>query len=497
MADQNSMTINLILHKNLKIKNKESALAIAKKLKDMKILNESDNLNIASSNSDFKCSNLENRIKDFEANKVIILASLDGTTEEELNKSVEFIKEFYEKFSHIDLNSFSMIMKPVADKITDQLIRVADSSLVQPWSTLATSKLTDAISKRIQHNYLVDKDQNSDSQNKDQKKYDDLKNKKEPLTDDEKKFMQQYGEFRTIGEQINYNAKDYCIAYSQFEMDYYSRKNDESSNKSGSVDEEAKKMADNVRNGGPAKLSNMKAAAAKYGINLIIVTDKSQVNMDNIPDGAEVVFFNPGENNEIGHVEYFDKNTGKFVDQQSSGYDCFYTSFSSILANNGIEKSPSDLRKETAEHIENNSKSFSMAAEAAKWIQDRHPTEANNLLFNAGLYKDKDGKIRSEDEDLKNFRQSLIDEQEAKTKKSKGNEKKDKEKEKNDQEDKLPENNEQNGERREKGPLRGYPYDKDFKVSFYSVQHLNINVWSVKFFFQLKTLRNFPVLFNL
>ncbi|CAF3904440.1 unnamed protein product, partial [Rotaria sp. Silwood1] len=122
----------------------------------------------------------------------------------------------------VEYDSFSIIIKSVADKITEQLIQVLESQMIQPWSTLAVSHVTSNLSAKIQHHYLVDKDQNSDSQNEDQEKYDELKNKTN-LTEEEKTFMKNYGKYRTFAEQINYNSRDYCIAYTQCEVAYYAK----------------------------------------------------------------------------------------------------------------------------------------------------------------------------------------------------------------------------------------------------------------------------------
>lgn len=43
-----------------------------------------------------------------------------------------------------------------------------------------------------------------------------------------------------------------------------------------------------------------------------------------------------------------------------------------------------DLRNETAQHVESNSKSFDKVRESEHWIRQRHPDAANALLFAAG-----------------------------------------------------------------------------------------------------------------
>lgn len=47
-------------------------------------------------------------------------------------------------------------MKSVTDSITNQMIRVMENNVISPWSSYAMGHLTNAISKRVQNNFLVD-----------------------------------------------------------------------------------------------------------------------------------------------------------------------------------------------------------------------------------------------------------------------------------------------------------------------------------------------------
>ena len=355
LANQNSMAIHLVLHRTQKM-DKDNAQCIVNKLKILHIFDETDNFEISHSNINEDCGKLKMKIDDFvyswRNNKVVILEDLNcksNSLEDDVDKSIRFLQSLYDQFVRIDLDSFSEIIKTVSDKITEQLIRIIDSQMIQPWSTMAVSCITDSFSKRLQDRYLVDKKQNSDSHNEDQKKYDELKTKKD-LTTDEITFIKNYGKYRTFTEQINYNAKDYCIAYSQCEMAYYATKknNPGSSNKNDVGVEQA---ADDIRNGKAANVAIMLATAKISGINLKVVNEKSYVRtQDDIDKGVEVVYVERGENNKIGHA-YYMNNDGQFVDTKSEGYDCFYAALSSILESRGTTKSILELRSEAAQQI--------------------------------------------------------------------------------------------------------------------------------------------------
>jgi len=368
LADRNSMTIGLVLHGSLKI-NKDNAFSIGNMLKKLKIVDEFDNLEVSHSDVSGTSEKLKIKIDAFsyswKTNPKSILLDLNMKSDakkenmksdamRDVTKSIEFVNSFYEKFVTIDLDSFSTIIKSISDQVADQLIRIIDSQLIQPWSTLAVSSVTDSLSKRIQHSSLVNSNQNSDSQNADQEKYEELKNRND-LTQDDVAFMNSYGKFRTFAEQINYNSRDHCIAYSQCEMVYYATKE----NNAGSSHEKVKQTADGVRDGKAANLGVIIATAQKNGINLKVVDDKDYLKtQDDIEKGVEVIYVERGLNNEIGHAYYMNRN-GQFIDAKSEGYDCFFAAFGQILASNGINKSISELRNEAAQQIESNSKNYS------------------------------------------------------------------------------------------------------------------------------------------
>ena len=372
-TDQNTMTITLILHRNLKI-DKERARSIANELRNLEIIDENDNLKLSSyydvSND---CTKLKSKID-----------KLD--TKENQAEVVKFMKSFCDNYMQVEFDTFSIIIKSVADKITDQLIQVIESQLIQPWSTFAVSNLTDSLSKRTQHNHLVNKDQNSNSQNEDQKKYDELKNKTN-LTEDEKIFMKNYGKYRTFTEQINYNAKDYRIAYSQCEIVYYSQQAIlDSKNKDEVIDSKVQKHIDDVKNDRPADLSDMIGLAAANNISIKIVDNPLyEPTEEDVAKGMKIIVHTKGEtNNEgktgIGHYQLKLEN-GNVVNVPSNGNNCGYAVIQKLLQDRGIDISVNDLRDQRAAAIQNNPRQFMKIREVEQWIENRHPQDANRLLF--------------------------------------------------------------------------------------------------------------------
>ena len=381
--DENTLTITMVLTKSLDGISKDTARNISSELRRFNIINESNSLNVELNSSNFEWKNK--------------LSSFKNESKE--NESVfVFLSDFYEKYIEIELDEFGEMIRSISNQITDQIVRIIESQLITPWSTLAVSSVTDAFSKRIQHHFIVNKEENSDSHNEDQKKYDELKKKKESqqkLSEDEKNFMKSYGEYRTIGEQVNYNAKDYSLAYTQCEAAYYAQKEKTSKN----VSKEIKALADEVRDNKPADLAEMFVAANKNGIKIKVVNSKNYQKTDeDIEDGVEIVYVEPGVScgsNEVpvGHAYYMDAN-GSFVDVITKPNDCFYGVLSKILENKGVDKTIENLRNETANAIEKNA-NYAKVLDARKWIYERYPTSANNLLFSAGM-KLENGEIKLE-----------------------------------------------------------------------------------------------------
>lgn len=73
------------------------------------------------------------------------------------------------------------------------------------------------------------------------------------------------------------------------------------------------------------------------------------------------------------------------INLPSQGNNCGYAVFAELTG-----KSVKQLRNETAQGIEANSKNFSNAIEAQSWIQSHYPKEANSLLFKGAMDVDVD-----------------------------------------------------------------------------------------------------------
>lgn len=380
LLDRNSLTITLILHTNLKI-DRETSEIISKKLRTHGIFDQSD------------------QFTDDADEKIDLLITTD--LDDHMINSIRFVKEIYGNFATFELDSLSQIMKNVSDKITDQLVQVMDSQMLQPLSTLLVSKVVDSVSAQIQNYCLVNKDQNSPSQKEDEKKFEELSKKdKDDLTPEEAKFISNFSRFMTFADQINSNSKDFCIAYSQCEMAYYAKQTS-TGQRNDSNESEVKEMSEKIQQGGPANIATMIATAEKNGINLKIVDNINyELTPDDIANNVKVVYVEYGSDNGIGHVQYLDNDTKQFVDTNSTGNDCFFAAFSKILEKEGITKSVSELRTETAQQINANANDFSQVFQAQEWIRSHHPDNSNAILMTVGLHKNlKTGELELDNGD--------------------------------------------------------------------------------------------------
>ncbi len=401
-TDKNTMTVSIILFTQMKI-NSDHAKAIAKKLKSHEIFGNNDEL-LKFEGNDILNRRIQGFTDSWEREDD---EDLTGVAKEDVEKSLNFVRRVYEKFSKIEPSSFSMITKSVTNKIAEQLVRVMNSQLLQPWSTYAVSAVTAKASQRIQH-HLVDQGQNSESHKADQQKYDELSSKEaEDLTKEERAFMTSYGRYRTFAEQISYNRNDYCIAYSQAEMVYYSS----SSSSGSSSDDRVAEAADLVRNGGAADLATMMAAAKAKGINLKVVDSKDYVKTEEEKaNNVQVVFVEYSADDKLpGHAYYMDAGSGKFVEAKTVGLDCFYGALGHILQqqDGGELKSVQELRSETARTIESNGPNYLKAFAAQRWIREENPEAAHRLTFVAGLRRvyeyDDNGKVKLDEHGRKIF----------------------------------------------------------------------------------------------
>jgi hypothetical protein len=328
--------------------------------------------------------------------------SKDNTGECELKNRIEkfkkktdhenvtvFLKDYCDEYLRIDMDAFGMVIKSVFDKITDQVINIIQSQMITPWSTLAVSGITDALSKRIQHYCLVDNSQNTDAQNEEENLYNELKKKQEnneKLSDKEKDFLMNYDPYNTFSKQINANAKEYTIAYTKCEASYYANKK----SRSEIVSEKVKGRADDVEYGkkpaSMAEISQMKdKIKEEYGIDVKIVDDPNYTRtQEDIDTGVEIVYIEKGSKDEnnvdgIGHAMFMDKN-GQLIDIKTDPNDCVYGVFSKILETNDVLKSIDNLRSEIAEDVRTNA-NYEKVIEAEKWMYERYPQEANTVII--------------------------------------------------------------------------------------------------------------------
>ncbi len=292
------------------------------------------------------------------------------------DKVFEFLNKYCDEYMRTELDAFSMVIKSISDKITNKVISIIQSQIITPWSTLAVSGITDTMSKRIQQYCLVDSNQNTDAQNKEEKLYNDLKKKqasKEELSDKEKQFIDGYDPFNTFTKQINANAKQYIVNYTRSEAVYYAKKQ----SSSDQVSDEVKKCADAVEyDKKPASLAELSQMAEKikqeHGIDVKVLDDPNyERTQEDIDSGVEIVFIQKGSKDEngvdgISHAQYIDKN-GNRIDIQTDDNNCVYGVFSKILEKNGIVKSVNELRSETVQGIRTNA-NYEKVIEAEKYM---------------------------------------------------------------------------------------------------------------------------------
>jgi hypothetical protein len=391
--DRNQMSMVIFLNEKLKI-DKNKAAEITSSLINESILDENDGL---------KITNFDDKI---EINQIINKIDKMNSLDDQVKK---FLKDFINMYSTLTIDTFSMIMKSIADKLSDQVIRTIEGQLITPWTSLAVSSLTNKLSTHIQNKYLVDESQNSESQNKGKEKFEKLeKDKKDgkKLSDEDQKFMDSFKKENTFENQIGYNASDKAKAFTQAEIKHYAgKKAEEQSNKKTQVSKEVSQEAENVKNDKPASIAEQAILDKKYGLNTKIIQDENyKPTQEEIDNGVQFILIKPGEKDQNnvdqpGHAYLKDEN-GNWKPVESKNNDCVYAAFSELLQKNNITKSVDQLRDETANSILNNP-NYSKVLEAQNWIQERYPCEANTLLFvGAGAPMKRTYKIEREQNDL-------------------------------------------------------------------------------------------------
>ncbi|CAF5035230.1 unnamed protein product, partial [Rotaria sp. Silwood1] len=187
------------------------------------------------------------------------------------------------------IDDFNEIMKLVSDTITEQVFRITQSQLISPWSTYGMGELTKAISERVQHHFIVDTNQNSDSQNRENQQLEAEKGG---------------SKYNTIAKQIRYNAKDYTIAYSQCDIIYQSQHPQQRDvHNTGTVDKNTKEYIEEVRSDKPANLSDMMALAAENNLDIKIVDDENyQPTEEDKAHGTNIIVYTQGTADANGNV---------------------------------------------------------------------------------------------------------------------------------------------------------------------------------------------------
>ncbi|CAF1106068.1 unnamed protein product [Rotaria sordida] len=295
---------------------------------------------------------------------------------------VKFFTSLHENILNVVIDDFNEIMKLVSDAITEQVFRITQSQLISPWSTYGMGELTKTISERIQDHFIVDKNQNSDSQNRENQE-----NQEKGIT------LKGSEKYNTIAKQIRYNAKDYTIAYSQCEIIYHAQQQQDRSN-IGIIDNKTRKYTEEVRTDKPASLSDIIALAAQQNLDIKIVDDPNyQPTNEDKEKGTNIIVYTKGErdingNIDVGHYQLMLAD-GAVVDISSDRNNCGYSVIQKILHDRGIEKSIDDLRNDRAQRIEDNPKVFVKIFKAEQWVSSRYPQEANAILVIGAGYKYK------------------------------------------------------------------------------------------------------------
>jgi preprotein translocase subunit SecA len=376
--DRNSMTMVIILSENLKI-DKNKAANIASKLKEDQILDEND------------C---------FSVNTITNILNINYLDQEVKN----FLGDFNKNYSELTMESieFSMIMKTISDKLSDQVIRIIEGKLISPWSSLAVSSLVDNLSNTIQNNYLVNENENSDSQNKDIEKFRQLVKDKENgknLTKEEETFMHAFRK-NTFAKQIQYNAKDKALAITQCEIKYLAETERKNNNKK--TPNLVKIEANRVKNGKPAGIAEQAILSRQNGLNTKIIQNENyQMTEEDTRNGVQLILIKFGELDQPGHA-YILGADGRWESVKSDYNDCIYAAYQKIIEKkNGKIKSIEQLRSEVAGGIENNSNYLKVLA-GENWIRKRYPNEKNELLFTGAGQKRKTTEKNSDESDWVN-----------------------------------------------------------------------------------------------
>ncbi|CAM4988604.1 unnamed protein product, partial [Rotaria socialis] len=138
----------------------------------------------------------------------------------------------------------------------------------------------------------------------------------------------------------------------------------------------------------------MMAIAAQNDVDIKIVDDVNyQPTDEDRAKGTDIVLYTKGEvdsqgKNSVGHYRLM-LGDGTVIDVPSDNNNCGYAVIQKILKDRDIDKSVEDLRNDRAQNIEDNPREFLKVDNAQRWIESRHPADANRLLMMGSRPKEK------------------------------------------------------------------------------------------------------------
>ena len=327
-----------------------------------------------------------------------------------IRKIFESNKEIIEKLENLQQSictveisqDLSEMIKKVSDVITDQIIRVIQSDLISPWSSLGVGALTAHLSNSIQDN-LIKKGLNVDL-NRLEKELKELEGK-ETLSDEDKlKLAELKADWKEVkfllSQKQNYTnltyfeADKFISAHTQCSI-IGEAKNAGNKDENQKENEKVKQEAEAIENGAPADIAILFAASKEYGFDLFVTDDPDyQLTDEQKRNNTKVVLFIKDPNGGIGHYQLLGSEKKP---KENDSYDCGFECIQEILKEKtGNEPSVKDIRKTLAGFIKENSATFSRIIDRQDWIASRYQ-DFNGILLIGGYIK----KINDENNPIK------------------------------------------------------------------------------------------------
>lgn len=293
-------------------------------------------------------------------------------------KVLDFLKLLYTKICAQSIDNLESIMKSVSDLITNQIIRVTESQIISPITTLVASQIVDYASTKAQNAIIkrLDKDRAS--------KWDEalkeLENKKDKTAEDKKniEYLKSGITFTKATEQL---AREYGITRSQCEIIFFAKNGKDSS----AANEKVTKRAADIRDANSvASLAEMVITIEKNGPKAKMVDQHYTPTEEDIASGTILICYQSGgydeasKKDQIGHYVIMEHD-GSAREVSGTNGSCGYDVIASLTG-----KTSKDLREEVASYIEANVSSFAEVINVESWVQDRHLEAANTLLFRGG-----------------------------------------------------------------------------------------------------------------